>query len=36
LADVILAKGGTSEREYLARFDAHPKLENSIRALARI
>ena len=36
LADVILAKGGTSEREYLARFDAHPKLANSLRALTRV
>ena len=35
LADVILAKGGASEREYLARFDAHARLGPALRALIR-
>lgn len=33
LAAIILAKGGSTEREYLARFAAHPHLENDIRRL---
>jgi hypothetical protein len=35
LRDVILAKGGRRESEYVARFDAHPKLGAVLAALAR-
>jgi hypothetical protein len=34
LVEVILAKGGRSERDYLQRFDAHPKLARALRAFA--
>ena len=34
LVEVILAKGGRSERDYLQRFDAHPKLARALRAFS--
>jgi hypothetical protein len=34
LVDIIRAKGGRREREFVARFDAHPRLGASIAALA--
>ena len=35
LAEIIVAKGGASEREFLMRFDAHPRLSLALRALTR-
>ena len=35
LVDVIRAKGGRRESDFVARFDAHPRLGAAIAALAR-
>jgi hypothetical protein len=35
LAGIIAAKGGRSEREFLRRFDAHPRIAADLRALCR-
>ncbi|HEY2954363.1 MAG TPA: hypothetical protein VGK89_03820 [Candidatus Eisenbacteria bacterium] len=35
LADVVRAKGGQRESEFVARFDGHARLRSAIRALAR-
>ena len=35
LVEVIRAKGGTRESDFVARFDAHARLREAIRALAQ-
>jgi hypothetical protein len=35
LADVVRAKGGRRESEFVARFDHHAKLRSAIRTVAR-
>jgi hypothetical protein len=35
LAGVIEAKAGSTEREYLRQFDAHPRLGRALRTLTR-
>jgi hypothetical protein len=35
LADVIRAKGGRRESDFVGKFDAHPRLRRAIRTLAR-
>ena len=35
LVDIIRAKGGRREADFVARFDAHPRLGAALAALAR-